>query len=175
MIFIDTNIAIALRDVHMETHRQVSALPEVDSVMAAIVGAAGLEPVWLPPQRVRVGAGQFIDNFLDFAHFPFVHAATIGSDEALEVPEGMSMLMAAVGKVANHAGQATPYLTPLHGKANILKPLIANIRAALQHVKATAEQFKTADPWAVLMRYVSDRIAPTLGPFRHMDVLPATG
>jgi len=29
MIFIDTNIAIALRDVHMETHSQVSALPEI--------------------------------------------------------------------------------------------------------------------------------------------------
>ena len=29
MIFIDTNIAIALRDVNDETHRQVSALPEV--------------------------------------------------------------------------------------------------------------------------------------------------
>jgi hypothetical protein len=23
-----------------------------------------------------------------------------------------------------------------------------------------------ADPWAVLMRYVTDRIAPVLGPFR---------
>lgn len=29
MIFIDTNIAIALRDVHRETHRQISALPEI--------------------------------------------------------------------------------------------------------------------------------------------------
>jgi vanillate O-demethylase monooxygenase subunit len=28
-----------------------------------------------------------LDNFLDMAHFPFVHAATIGSDDALEVPE----------------------------------------------------------------------------------------
>jgi tRNA(fMet)-specific endonuclease VapC len=29
MIFIDTNIAIALRDVDEETHRRVSALPEI--------------------------------------------------------------------------------------------------------------------------------------------------
>jgi tRNA(fMet)-specific endonuclease VapC len=29
VIFIDTNIAIALRDVHRATHRQVSALPEI--------------------------------------------------------------------------------------------------------------------------------------------------
>jgi Transposase DDE domain group 1 len=85
------------------------------------------------------------------------------------------LLLAAVGTVANHAGQTTLYLTPLHGKANILKPLIANIRAALQHVKDTAEQFKVIDRWAVLLRYVSDKIAPTLGPFRPADALPATG
>jgi Transposase DDE domain group 1 len=85
------------------------------------------------------------------------------------------LLLAAVGTVANHAGQTTLYLTPLHGKANILKPLIANIRAALQHVKDTAEQFKVIDRWAVLLRYVSDKIAPTLGPFRLADALPATG
>ena len=85
------------------------------------------------------------------------------------------LLLAAVGTVANHAGQTTLYLTPLHGKANILKPLIANIRAALQHVKDTAEQFKVIDRRAVLLRYVSDKIAPTLGPFRPADALPATG
>jgi len=56
-----------------------------------------------------------------------------------------------------------------------IKSLIANIRAALQHVRVTAEQFKTTDPWTVLMRYVSDRIAPSLGPFRPPDALPATG
>ncbi|HWS04206.1 MAG TPA: hypothetical protein VN230_00320, partial [Burkholderiaceae bacterium] len=61
------------------------------------------------------------------------------------------------------------------GKASILKSLIANIRAALQHVRLTAEQFKTTDPWTVLLRYVSDKIAPTLAPFRPPDSLPATG
>ncbi|MBI2748877.1 MAG: hypothetical protein HYX43_05905, partial [Burkholderiales bacterium] len=62
-----------------------------------------------------------------------------------------------------------------HGKASILKPLIANIRAALQHVKDTAEQFKSIDPWAVLLRYVSEKIAQVLGPFKPPEVLPATG
>ena len=57
----------------------------------------------------------------------------------------------------------------------MLRSLIANIRAALQHVRLTAEQFKTTDPWTVLMRYVSEKIAPTLGPFRPPDALPATG
>ncbi len=93
----------------------------------------------------------------------------------MEAITSRPLLLAAVGTVANHAGQTTLYLTPLHGKANILKALIANIRAALQHVKDTAEQFKVIDRWAVLLRYVSDRIAPVLGPFRPPDVLPSTG
>jgi vanillate O-demethylase monooxygenase subunit len=36
----------------------------------------------LEPIRARVGAGLMIDNFLDMAHFPFVHLATIGTAEA---------------------------------------------------------------------------------------------
>lgn len=57
----------------------------------------------------------------------------------------------------------------------MLRSLIANIRAALQHVRVTAEQFKAADPWAVLMRYVSEKIAPTLGSFKPPTGLAATG
>ena len=36
----------------------------------------------LEPIRAGVGAGLMIDNFLDMAHFPFVHAATIGTPES---------------------------------------------------------------------------------------------
>jgi Transposase DDE domain group 1 len=93
----------------------------------------------------------------------------------MEAITSRPLLLAAVGKAANHAGQTTLYLTPLHGKANALKTLIANIGAALQHVRATAEQFANADPWATLLRYISERIAPTLGPFRPPHALPATG
>lgn len=57
----------------------------------------------------------------------------------------------------------------------MIRSMIANIRAALQHVRLTAEQFKTKDPWAVLMLYESERIAPTRGPFRPPDALPAAG
>ena len=93
----------------------------------------------------------------------------------MEAITSRPLLLAAVGKAASHAGQTTLHLTPMHAKTGILKSLIANIRAALQHVRTTAEQFTTADPWAVLVRYVSDKIAPTLGPFRPPDALPATG
>jgi phenylpropionate dioxygenase-like ring-hydroxylating dioxygenase large terminal subunit len=40
----------------------------------------------LPPIRTRGCAGLLLDNFLDIAHFPFVHAATIGLEDAADVP-----------------------------------------------------------------------------------------
>jgi len=85
------------------------------------------------------------------------------------------LLLAAVGKAANHAGQTTLYLTRLHGKTDTLKKLIANVGAALRHVRATAEQFKNLDCWVTLLRYVSDRIAPINGPPRAAYGLLATG
>jgi vanillate O-demethylase monooxygenase subunit len=36
----------------------------------------------LDPIPCRVGAGLMIDNFFDIAHFPFLHAATIGASES---------------------------------------------------------------------------------------------
>jgi hypothetical protein len=63
----------------------------------------------------------------------------------------------------------------MHGKANLLKSLIANIQAALQHVKAATEQHKSMDRWVLMLRYVSGKIAPSLGSFRPPDGLPATG
>lgn len=80
-----------------------------------------------------------------------------------------------MGKAASHAKQTTLYLTPLHGRADILKRLIANIGAALHHVKAAAEQFKGIDRWGCLLRYISDRIAPVIGPPRPPPALKVTG
>ena len=40
-----------------------------------------LQVMWLPCTDVNATAGQFIDNFLDFGHFPFVHAGTFGAGE----------------------------------------------------------------------------------------------
>jgi len=39
----------------------------------------------LEPIRARVGAGLMLDNFLDIAHFPFVHPSTIGTAESAVV------------------------------------------------------------------------------------------
>jgi len=63
----------------------------------------------------------------------------------------------------------------MHGQANLLRPLIANIQAALQHVRAAAEQFKSADPWTFLLRYISTMIAPALPAFTTPAALQASG
>ena len=57
------------------------APPRQDPLPVPEWGAPGITPAWLPALTVRVGAGQFIDNFLDFAHFPFVHDGTFGAGE----------------------------------------------------------------------------------------------
>lgn len=63
---------------------------EPDAEDAAYVGA------WLAPARTTVNAGFVADNFLDVAHFPFVHVGTFGKDadrvvepaEVEPVPDG---------------------------------------------------------------------------------------
>ena len=52
----------------------VPLFDEPDVEDASYVGA------WLPPARTVVSCGAVADNFLDVAHFPFVHAATFGAD-----------------------------------------------------------------------------------------------
>jgi phenylpropionate dioxygenase-like ring-hydroxylating dioxygenase large terminal subunit len=58
----------------------VELFDDPDAEDAACVGA------WLPPARTRVSAGIVADNFLDVAHFPFVHAGTFGAGEEKVVP-----------------------------------------------------------------------------------------
>ena len=41
---------------------------------------------WLPPERSASPAGVLAENFLDVAHFPFVHAGTFGAAEEPYVP-----------------------------------------------------------------------------------------
>jgi hypothetical protein len=93
----------------------------------------------------------------------------------LEAITSRPLLLAAVGKAVSHANQTTLYLTPLHGRADVLKRLIANIGAALRHVHAAAEQFKEIDRWGCLLRYISNRIAPVIAPPTPPPGLPATG
>ncbi len=58
----------------------LAALPEIPEATDATF-AMGV----LPPTRTRGSAGLLADNFLDFAHFPFLHANTFGAEESAEI------------------------------------------------------------------------------------------
>jgi phenylpropionate dioxygenase-like ring-hydroxylating dioxygenase large terminal subunit len=52
----------------------------------AVPGGDGIATVHLPVVQVNANAALLIDNFLDEAHFPFVHAATIGGAGPEPIP-----------------------------------------------------------------------------------------
>jgi phenylpropionate dioxygenase-like ring-hydroxylating dioxygenase large terminal subunit len=80
--------------------------------------------------RARVGAGLVIDNFIDMAHFPYVHAATIGTEEAtafedLEVTrEGFVMTAVGEHPFPNHEDP---------GVAEGIRPLLQNRRLTYEY------------------------------------------
>ncbi|WP_438803173.1 Rieske 2Fe-2S domain-containing protein [Frankia gtarii] len=57
------------------------AEPFTDLIEIPEADEAGFDSVWLEPSRSSACAGLLADNFLDTAHFPFVHADTIGAGE----------------------------------------------------------------------------------------------
>ncbi len=58
----------------------VALFDDPDAEDAAYVGG------WLAPVRTTVEAGVTSDNFLDVAHFPFVHTGTFGAESERVVP-----------------------------------------------------------------------------------------
>jgi hypothetical protein len=78
----------------------------------------------------------------------------------MEAITSRALLLAAVGRATKHAGQTTLYLTPLHAARTTLMLLIANVRAALCHVRRVAEQSTATDRWKTLLDYIVARIIP---------------
>jgi hypothetical protein len=78
----------------------------------------------------------------------------------MEAITSRALLLASVGRATKHAGQTTLYLTPMHAARTTLMVLIANIRAALSHVRRVAEQFPGVDRWKTLLNYIVARIIP---------------
>lgn len=68
------------------------------------------------------------------------------------------LLLAAVGRATSHGGQTTLYLTPMHAEAGLIKSMIANVHAAIQHVKRAAEKLPKLDRWRALLAYICQRI-----------------
>ena len=74
----------------VEAHGMVFLAPEEPMVPLGSIPEAedpSFETGELPTLVARASAGLLADNFLDVAHFPFVHAGTFGADEAAEVPQ----------------------------------------------------------------------------------------
>jgi hypothetical protein len=71
------------------------------------------------------------------------------------------LLLAAVGRTVSHGGQTMLYLTPMHAEAGLIKSMIANVHAAIQHVKHAAEQLPKLDRWRALLAYICQRIVGT--------------
>ena len=86
----------------------------------------------------------------------------------MEAITSRALLLAAVGRATQHAGQTTLYLTPMHAARTTLTTLIANIRAALIHVRTVAEQLPTVDRWKTLLDYIVARIIPHR-PRKYLD------
>ena len=72
-----------------ESHSMLFIAPEEPLTPRPNVAAAA-DPAFvrgdLPVMEIRASAGLLADNFLDMAHFPFIHSGTFGADEAREVP-----------------------------------------------------------------------------------------
>lgn len=73
----------------LESHGMVFIAPDAPLTPVPHLSVDGHEGFMIgdiPVMRARGGAGLLADNFLDVAHFPFVHAKTFGADGAREVP-----------------------------------------------------------------------------------------
>jgi hypothetical protein len=93
----------------------------------------------------------------------------------MEAITSRALLLAAVGKAVKHAGQTTVYLTAMHGARDKLMEYLANIRAALRHVRAVAEQLPQINRWQVFVDYVVAKITRPLMPQSPIHRLMETG
>ena len=93
----------------------------------------------------------------------------------MEAITSRALLLASVGRAVKHAGQTTLYLTPMHAAKDKLLALIANIRAALSHVRDVAEQLPFTDRWKTFLDYVVAKITRPLPPWLPSAQLTAAG
>jgi Transposase DDE domain group 1 len=93
----------------------------------------------------------------------------------MEAITSRALLLAGVGRAVKHAGQTTLYLTPMHAAKDRLMALLANIRAALSHVRAVAEQLPATHRWTAFLNYVVAKITRPLPPWIPHKQLMAAG
>jgi hypothetical protein len=79
----------------------------------------------------------------------------------LEAITSRPLLLAAVGRVTEHAGQKRLLLSVTHAAVDQVKGLIANVREGLQHIRATAPQLPEGNRWRALIVYIVAKILAT--------------
>lgn len=76
----------------------------------------------------------------------------------LEAITSRPLLLAAVGRITESGGQRRVLLSLTHAASAHVKALVANVRAGLQHIRATAPQLPSVQRWQVLVRYIVEKI-----------------
>lgn len=80
------------------------------------------------------------------------------SKARLEAITSRPLLLAAVGRLTESGGQRRVLLSLTHAASTHVKALVANIRAGLQHIRATAPQLPSVQRWQALVRYIVERM-----------------
>ena len=60
--------------------------------------------------------------------------------------------------MTEHGGQSRLLLSVTHAAVTQIKALVANVRAGLEHIRATAPLLPSALRWQQLVRYIVDKI-----------------
>lgn len=93
----------------------------------------------------------------------------------MEAITSRALLLTSLGRAVKHAGQTTLYLTPMHAAKDKLLALIVNIRTALSHVRAVAEQLPQTDRRKTFFDYVVAKINRPLTPWITSDRFTMAG
>lgn len=84
----------------------------------------------------------------------------------LEAITSRPLLLAAVGRITESGGQRRILLSLTHAASAQVKSLVANVRAGLAHILATAPQLPSDQRWKALVHYIVAKImaATSLNP-----------
>lgn len=63
----------------------------------------------------------------------------------------------------------------MHAEAGLIKTMIANVQAAIGHVRRAAEQLPKLDRWAAMLDYICQRIIGSTALPTPPPALPASG
>lgn len=92
----------------------------------------------------------------------------------LEAITSRPLLLAAVGRLTEHAGQKRLLISVTHTAVDQVKALISNVREGLDHIRITAPQLPQGNRWRALIGYIAAKIlAAKASCHDHGNALPA--